>query len=123
MLYRPALDVLHHQVRKAILSCAAIEKAGDILMVEIREYLTFISKAAQDYHRIHSALNQLDCDLPVILIIIADGQINRAHASASDFVGYAIGSNASANQRFFSSGLAAASEFEKRLFHEVSGRF
>ena len=52
-----AFDVFHHEVRQAIFRSSAVEKAGDIRLIEIREDLSFHQKAPQDRFCIHATLD------------------------------------------------------------------
>src|SRR5688572_27560550 len=57
---RQALDVLHDEIRQAVLSGVAIEQACDVRMIETGEDLPLVAETAQHGFRIHAALDELD---------------------------------------------------------------
>ena len=68
---RLAFDVLHDEVRQAVIGGAAVEQACDVWMIEGSEYLSFLAKAAQDKVGIHAALDQLYRDAHLEFIVDA----------------------------------------------------
>ena len=80
---RRALHVLHHEVGKALGRGAAVEEPRDVRMVQRGEDLPLVAEAADDQLRVHAAADHLDGDR-VLEIAGAPGQIDRAHAAASD---------------------------------------
>src|SRR5215204_7644567 len=81
---RLAFDVLHHEVRQAVFSSAAVEQSCDMRMIECGEYLSFFTKAAEDEVSVHPALDQFYGGPFVELIVRARCLIDRAHAAASN---------------------------------------
>ena len=79
-----AFDVFHHEVRPPVAGGAAVEQAGDVRVIQRREDLPFIAKAAQDEFRIHAALDELDGDLLLELCVITLCEVDRAHAALAD---------------------------------------
>ena len=87
-------DVLHHQVGKAVGCGSAVDQRGDVGMRQAREHLALQAEAAQDFLRIHAALDQLDGDLLLEFVIEARGQPHRSHASAPDALLQFVGTHA-----------------------------
>ncbi len=77
-------DVLHDEIRQAVLGRVAVQQARDVRVIEAREDLPLVAEAAQHGLRIHAALDELDRDLLLVLPVGAPGEIDRAHAAAAD---------------------------------------
>src|SRR5687767_3472402 len=75
-----SLNVLHHKVRQALFSRAAIKESSDIGMIQAGQDLPFLPKASEDGVGDHAAFDNLDSDLFPVLIVSASGEINLAHA-------------------------------------------
>ena len=80
-----AVDVLHHDVGQAVLGSAAVEQTGDVGMLQPGQRLPFAAEAVEDQIGVHAAAHQLDRDLGLILIVVAFGEIDGAHAAAAEF--------------------------------------
>ena len=81
---RQPLDVLHDEVRQAVLGRAAVEQPRDVRVIEASEDLALVAEAAQHRLRIHAALDELDRDLFLVLAVGAPREIDRAHSAAAD---------------------------------------
>src|SRR5436853_635921 len=78
-----ALDVLHDDVRKAFLGRTAVEQTGDVWMMKIGQCLALAAEALEYELRVHSGGDELDGDINGVLLVVALGEINGAHAAAS----------------------------------------
>ena len=81
---RQPLDVLHDEVRQAVLGRVAVEQARDVRVIEAGEDLPLVAEAAQHGLRVHAALDELDGDLLLVLAVGAPREIDRAHPAAAD---------------------------------------
>src|SRR6185437_6180344 len=88
-----AFDVLHDEVGAAVGNSAAIEEFGDVGVVEGGENLTLLAEAADDGVGIHAAFDELDGDALLEGIVIADGEVDGAHAAAADLFENAVGAD------------------------------
>src|SRR5215203_5906170 len=98
---RLTFDVLHHEIRKAIFSCAAVEQTADMRMIECREYLSLFTKTAQDEVGIHTALHQFYCGSFIELVVGARGFVDGAHAAASNLSLDSIRAETTSEHRIF----------------------
>src|SRR6185295_10046506 len=96
---RLAFNVLHNEVRQAVVSCAAIEQARDKPMVERRKYLAFLAKAPQDKVCIHATLHQLDRNAQSEFVVDTQRFINSAHAAPPNLALDAIGTQPAPDHR------------------------
>ena len=123
-----AFDVLHHQVGKAVGRGSAIDQRGDVGMVKAGEHLALQAEAAQDFLRIHAALDQLDRHLLLEFVVEARGQPHRSHASAADALLQFVGSDAMARRILLNvdagadQSLGRAGETGRGLVEEVARR-
>jgi hypothetical protein len=62
-------------------------------MIEASQYLAFAQKTAHGEVGVHSTGNHFDCDSASILVIGANGQVDRAHAATADFPNQFIGAD------------------------------
>ena len=81
---RLALDVLHHEVGQAVRRRAAVEQAGDVRVLEAGEDLPLVPEAPHDRLGVHAALEHLDRDALLELVVVADAEVHRAHAAAAE---------------------------------------
>ena len=96
---RRAVDELHHQVRPAVGRRAAVEQPGDVGMVEAGEDLPLGAEAADDGIGVHPALQHLEGDALVERVVVADGEIDRAHAALAQLADQAVGTDARFERR------------------------
>ena len=78
------VDVLHHQVRHAVLVDSAVEQARDVRMFDAREDLTLVPEATDGGIALQALAQQLDGYQLAILVVAPLSQIDRAHAAARD---------------------------------------
>ena len=86
-------DVLHDEVRQSVIGCASIEKASDIWIIEVGKNLPFVTEMTKHRVGVHATFDQLDCDLLLVLLIRALGQIDGAHSAPANLTNDAIGTN------------------------------
>ena len=79
-----AFDVLHDEIRQAVVGRVAVQQVRDVRVIEARKDLPLVAEAAQHGLRIHAALDELDRDLFLVLPVGAPGEIDGAHAAAAD---------------------------------------
>ena len=84
------VDVLHHEIRKALAARAAVEQARDVRMFEPGEDLTLVSKALQHGVAVHAALDEFDGGAHRELRIVALAKKDSAHAAATQLAHDAI---------------------------------
>ncbi len=77
---RGALDILHHQVRPAIVGGAAVDQPGDVGVLERRQDLPLGAEPAHAVV-IEQAADDLDRDALLERAIGALGQVDGAHAA------------------------------------------
>src|SRR5262245_21227144 len=82
-----AFDVLHHEIRKAIVGAATIEQAHDVAMLERREDLTLVAEPGDRLGRADRAGQDLDGDAVNELLIIAYRQVHGTHAALAELPG------------------------------------
>src|SRR5882724_7425179 len=107
------LDVLHHDVWHAVFGRAAIEQARNIWMLQVRENLTLTFETSKDEVGIHPRTDQLDRNARLVMLVVAFGEIDRAHAPTAQFANQAIGSDASLR----ASGCAFFEQCNDRALH------
>ncbi len=90
---RLALDVLHHEVRPAVLRHAAVDEPRDAGMLEACKDLTLGDESVEHVLGIETAADELDRHVLAVLIVVARREIDRAHAAASDRSIEAIGTD------------------------------
>jgi hypothetical protein len=81
---RKAFDIIHDEVRKAVFGGAAIQECGYIRVVEVGQNLPLMAEAAENGVSIHSALDELDRNLLLILSVCSDRQVDGSHATVPD---------------------------------------
>ena len=77
----PALDELHHQIRKPLVRAAAIENARDPWMLQPRENLPLAPETPHQVAALHSALHDLDRHFLLKHFVIAAGTIHDTHSA------------------------------------------
>ena len=78
-----AVDVLHHDVRQTGIGGAAIEQPADVRVLQPGERLTLAAEARENEIGVHARPHQLDRDSGVILVVVALGEKDRAHAAST----------------------------------------
>ena len=73
-----AIDVLHDEVRKPILGRAAIQQSRNKRMLQVRQDLPLLAETPQHGVGIHAALQDLDSDF-LLIVIVADCKMNGSH--------------------------------------------
>jgi hypothetical protein len=96
---RPAIDIVHDEVGRALLGRATIQELGDVGVVQVGQDLPLGAKAAENGLRIHAALDQLDRHLLLVLIIGAHRQIDGSHAAAADLACHLVRADVPSHQR------------------------
>jgi hypothetical protein len=91
---RLAVNVLHDDVRTAIVSAATVEDCCNVGMREVGENLPFTAKAADDQLRIQALSHEFYGDVLGIFGIAAYCQVDDAHTAAADFAEQFVGSEA-----------------------------
>ena len=93
------LDVLHDEIREAVIGRTGIEERGDVWMIEARQNLPFAAKALKDGVAVTAAFDELDRDLFAELLVRALGQIHRAHAAPTQLANNPVRTDPAAHQR------------------------
>src|SRR5579864_4642534 len=75
---RLTLDILHHQEGATIRRGAAVQQTADIRVVEIGQDLALMTEAGQQILSVHAGPDQLDGDLFLEVIVVADSEEYRA---------------------------------------------
>jgi hypothetical protein len=76
------LDVLHDEVGQAVVGRSAVHQARDVGVVERGENLPLLPEAPEDEVCVHPALDELDGDALLELVVGANREVDRAHAAA-----------------------------------------
>ena len=84
LAYGLPVDVLHDQVRQAVLRRSAVEQARDVRMFDAREDLALVPEATDGGIARQALAQQLDGYQLAILVVAPLSQIDRAHAAARD---------------------------------------
>src|SRR5215217_2562193 len=115
-------DVLHYEIRQAVLGCAAVEEARDIRMIEAGEYLSLVTEVAKHRIGIHATLDQLNSDPFFVLFVGTLSQIHAAHPTGADPSQDFVVTDRLADQRisFVTNSHAATNKIGYRHFDEVS---
>src|SRR5580700_6377286 len=90
---RRALDIFHYQIGLAEGGGSAIEEARDAGMFELREDLTLSAETLIQIRITPGAGDQFNGDALVIFAVGAVGEIDDAHAAASDLFKDGIGAD------------------------------
>lgn len=109
---RESIDVLHDDVRAAVVGGAAIEEAGNIGVIEGGDNLPFAAEALEDAVRLHAAVDDFDGDLFVVGFVGAVGEINGTHATAAEGLVDGVGADAGGD-RFSGFGGSVGKDFRK----------
>ena len=83
---RLSRHILHHQKGPARGIRSAVDKAGDVRMIEAGQDLALMAEAADQFRRLHAILHQLEGRLLLKLVVGANRQVDHAHAAAADLV-------------------------------------
>ena len=65
-------------------------------MLQVRQDLPLLPEAAQHEIGIHAALQQLDGDLLLVLVIVPDAQVDGAHSAVPNQTDQPVGSDSPA---------------------------
>jgi len=88
---RPPLDVLHDEVRQAVLGRPSVEQLRDVRVVERRQDLPLPAEPGDDLGRVHPLADDLDRDVLAELLVRPRREVDRPHAPlaepAEDLVG------------------------------------
>ena len=93
-----AVDVLHHQIRRAVLEIAAVDQARDRRVIERREDVPLAVQSAAQPRMQRRVLQHLDGDGLLILRVIALAAVHGAHAAVPENRHHAIRADARADQ-------------------------
>ena len=96
---RRALDILHDEVRQIAGGRTAVQQPRDVRMIEIGENLTLVTKTLHHEISVHAALDEFYRHPFSELLVGALGEIDRAHAAASDLADDFVKADAIANHR------------------------
>jgi hypothetical protein len=91
---RLALHELQYEIRPPVRRDPAVEKAGDVRMLEARQDLALAQEAAQHRVRVHAALEELERHRLLEVTVGALGLPDLAHAAAPEKPLQAIGPDA-----------------------------
>ena len=119
-----AIHILHHQIRQALRSRAAVQQARDIRVVQTGEHLPLRAKSPQDFARVHAAQDHFDGDFPLVFVIHARGQPHRSHSPAADAPLQLIGSDPVAFRKLagiLGGAEQASAQIGGRLRHKILG--
>ena len=83
---RLAIDIVHHEIRHAVVRAAAIDDAGDRRVIQPRENLSLLAKSSDDLLVYEPGSNDLDCDSLVERVVDPVCQVYRAHPAAANFM-------------------------------------
>jgi hypothetical protein len=81
---RDSVDILHRKEGLASVGNAAIEKVGDVRMHQPGEDLTLLQEPLSKNIRCEGQIDHLDSDLLLKLSVYTMGEIDRAHAAATE---------------------------------------
>ena len=79
---RPAFDELHREVRQPVVGHAAVDQAGDVVVLETGEDEAFGAHFALELLPIGGAVEQLDRH--ALAILVARRFVDHAHAAAAE---------------------------------------
>src|SRR5581483_1851886 len=96
-----AFDVFHHQVRLAGISRAAVDQAGDIRVLQLRQDLPLAREAAHRGAGIESSANELDRHALRVDVVGAVGEIYRPHSARFNQAGDPVRPKALADPTVF----------------------
>ena len=88
---RLPFDVLHGEVGPAVRRAAAVEEAGDERMLEAGQDLPLVTEPPHDAVGVHPALEHLDRDALLERVVVADAEVDGAHAAVADLANEAVG--------------------------------
>ena len=116
---RRAVDVLHHQVRRALRCVAGIDQAGDVGMREAGEDVA-LGREAEGAVRARRASHQLQRDALLVLAVVALGQVDGAHAAVAEDVHHPPRAEADTDERIrVGPRLASASWTSRSILERV----
>jgi hypothetical protein len=80
---RRAFDVLHHEVRRAVLARAAVEHTRDVRVLELREQAALAAETLQHLRAVEPGAQQLERRALFEVAALAPREVHRAHAAAA----------------------------------------
>ena len=122
---RKPLNVLHHQIGRAVFGAASVQQTGDVWMLQGGEDLAFSAKPLEDFWTAYAAADELDRHSFFELGIVPPGFIHRAHATLADPCRHPIGAETPANPRIDILAvvifvLAKGGQGQRRVHQEIS---
>src|ERR1017187_3853617 len=85
------LHIIHHQERASFRRGAAIDQTRDVRMVQARQNLAFMPEPEEQFRRVHTGSDELEGGLLLKLGVVADRQVDDAHAAAADLTAHPPG--------------------------------
>src|SRR5690349_20725990 len=95
---RQTIDVLHHEIGELSVGRAAVEQLCNVRMAQRGEDLPLGDEAAVQLLGVWAVTQQLDRDLATELAVVALGEIDHAHAAATELAYDAIRAYAAVEQ-------------------------
>src|SRR6266498_1740576 len=86
-----SVHILHDDVGQAVASGPSIKQPCNIRMLQASQSLTFAAETGENELRVHAGPDQFDRNTGPVLIVIAFGKKDCAHASAAQLANQAIG--------------------------------
>ena len=117
-----ARDELHDDVGKPLRRGATIEQPRDVAMIERRKDLTFVLEALFGEWVAHVGAHELDGDFGAVLIVIAHGLVDVAHATGADDFDQAIRADAFAGASDLTGIDCGRAQLDRHESEEVAGR-
>ena len=87
---RDALDVLHHEVGRAVRGLPAVDEARDRRVIERGQDLPLAAETDQVLGGQRPAPHDLDRDALLVAVVVTDGEVNGPHPAAADLADQAI---------------------------------
>ena len=117
-----AVDVLHHEIRGAVLEIAAVDEARDRRMSECRENVPLAVQAAAQARMQRRMVQHLDGDDLLILSVVALASIDGAHAAVTENRYHPVVADMRADQSVLMLRQQRLGRFADRIQQRVLGR-
>src|SRR6185312_12595265 len=91
-----SLDQLHDEIGAAVVRAPAVVEARDVGMLEAGEDLPFGDEAVEGLGAGQAGAEDLDGDVPLVVLILPAGEIDGSHAAAADPPQQPVGAEAAA---------------------------